>query len=191
MSAANVLEYSAVTSLPLDSSPRYPNDRVSFQVNSREGEHQRKERLGSKDLYPSLEQGDSVAGIALRMLDNIVSHLDRAAELSNTLVDMDTELMKSRILLSKAFGYRDSLGQGYAGIVNAAAWALSNSSADLPSRRQVRVLGEVLEKLRIGPYMRFDSAMKLMDELESEGFDIEPPSLDDLLVAESMADDNA
>jgi hypothetical protein len=182
MSTASVLEYSAVASLESDPSLSHVIDDVAFQVNLREGEHQLQKQLGSKDLYPLLERGDSVAGTALRMLDSITGHIKRAAELSNTLVDIDTELMKSRILLSKAFGYRDSLGEGYAGIVNAAAWALANASADLPSRRQIRVLGEVLEKLRSLPYMRFDSAMKLMDQLESEGFDIEPPSLDDLLV---------
>jgi hypothetical protein len=186
MSAANVLEFPANASGYFDPAPNHAPDRVTFQVSPREGERVSQQRLGSRELYPALEHEDSYAGAALRVLDKVLGHIERAVAINDSYLESDTELMKARIQLSRAFDYREALGQGYAALVNATIWGLANASVELPSSRQLRILGQVLGRLRNGPYMHFDTAMILMDELESEGFDIEPAALDELLV-----DDNA
>jgi hypothetical protein len=162
--------------------PHSSAEQVTFTVTSEEGGGNAQRSLGSRDLYPSLDLEDSFAGAALRALDEVLAHIHCAEEPDRGYIDLDTELMKAKGVLIKAFDYRESLGDGYSGLVNAAIWALANSSVQPPSRKQLRVLSASLHRLRDRPYMHFDTAMALMDDLESEGFDIEPPALDDLLI---------
>jgi hypothetical protein len=94
----------------------------------------------------------------------------------------DQEVMKTRALLVKAFQYRN-IGDGYAALVNAIIWALANRKPSQPSKRQISVISASLDRLTNGPYMHFDTAMQVMDEMEEADLDIEPPSLD-ILTAE-------
>jgi hypothetical protein len=101
---------------------------------------------------------------------------------STSFFVFDQEIMRSRALLVKAFEYRD-IGEGYAAVVNALIWGLVNRKPNSPSRRQISVISTALDRLTNGPYMHFDTAMQVMDDLEDADIEIEPPTLD-LLTAE-------
>jgi hypothetical protein len=104
--------------------------------------------------------------------------LDPATE----FISFDLEIMTARSLLLNAFRYRD-IGDGYAAIINAVVWALSNRGPKALSRRQINVIVNSLERISKGPFLHFDTSMQVLDELEEADLNIEPPSLD-LLTAD-------
>jgi hypothetical protein len=139
--------------------------------------------LSLQQLYPELSE-DSRMLRALNLIERARKTLQGALifDPSTSFFVFDQEIMRSRALLVKAFEYRD-IGEGYAALINALIWALGNRKPNSPSRRQTSVMSAALDRLTNGPYMQFDTAMQVMDELEDADLDIEPPTLD-ILTAE-------
>jgi hypothetical protein len=139
--------------------------------------------LNLQQLYPeSSEDSRMLKGLNLieRARLNLRTSLD--IDPVTSFFVFDQEIMKTRALLVKAFQFRE-IGEGYAALVNAVIWALGNREKASPSRRQINVISNSLDRLINGPYMHFDTAMQIMDELEDADLNIEPASLD-LLTAE-------
>lgn len=134
--------------------------------------------LKLKQLYSEL--GDESRLIkALSAIERAKLCLESAARIDSELnyVAFDLELMSARSLLLNAFRYRD-LGDGYAAVINATIWALSNRGTHRFTRRQINVLVAALNRVSEGPYLHFDTTSQILDELEDAELDIEPPSLD-------------
>lgn len=134
--------------------------------------------LSVNQLYSALEE-DSRLLKALGIIERAKADLRTALDIDPSLefVLFDQELMTARSLLLKAFRYRE-LGEGYAAIVNASIWALTNRGPQVFGRRQVNVVIEALERVANGPLLHFDTAMHVLDEMEEAGLEIEPPSID-------------
>jgi hypothetical protein len=139
--------------------------------------------LSPMDLY-SEQLDDSRVMKAIALIERVRVTLQGAVGLDPGLefIEFDQAIMSARALLLNAFQYRQ-IGEGYASIVNATSWALANRQTGGPTRKQLNVISTTLKHLVNGPYLHFDTAMRLMDELELAELDIEPPSLD-LLTSE-------
>jgi hypothetical protein len=139
--------------------------------------------LSPQQLYPE-HFDDSRLLKALNLIERARVDLQNALSLdsSNDFFSFDQEIMRVRALLVKAFRYRE-IGEGYAALINAIIWALANRKPSSPSKRQINVISTSLDRLAKGPYMHFDTAMQVMDELEDADLSIEPPTLD-ILTAE-------
>jgi hypothetical protein len=137
--------------------------------------------LSPRDLYPEFLD-DSRLLKALGLIERIRLILQGALSLdpSDDFFSFDQEVMKARALLEKVFRYRE-IGEGFAALINANIWALANRSPGSPSKRQINTILASLDRLANGPYMHFDTAMQVMDDLEGADLDIEPPSLDILI----------
>lgn len=139
--------------------------------------------LSLQQLYPDLsEESRMLKGLSLIERARVTLQKALIFDPSDNFFVFDQEVMKSRALLVKAFEYRD-IGEGYAALVNALIWALGNRKPNTPSRRQINVISAAIDRLTNGPYIHFDTAMQVMDDLEDADLDIEPPTLD-VLTAE-------
>jgi len=134
--------------------------------------------LSLQQLYPDLPEGSRMLkGLGLIERARVTLQNALAFDPLSSFFVFDQEIMRSRALLVKAFEYRD-IGEGYAALVNALIWALANRKPNSPSRRQINVISAAVDRLTNGPYMHFDTAMQIMDDLEDADLDIEPPILD-------------
>ena len=138
--------------------------------------------LTAQELYSDREP-DSIFSKAFESLMHAISAL-RVAQGFDSMDEFlffDLEIMKAKTFLLSAFKLRE-IGDGYTALVNAIIWALTNRSPGGPTGKQLGVIVAALDRLQHAPYMHFDSAMTIMDNLEEAGLDIEPISLDLLMV---------
>jgi hypothetical protein len=142
--------------------------------------------LKPRDLYPDAEL-DSVVANALRFADRAKSALEAARETNpiDNFFSFDEQIITAHALIAKAFRYRN-IGDGFAAIINALNWALANRTPGSPNNRQLSVMLETLDRLIEGPFIHFDTAMTIMDELENAELEIDPPVLD--LLTSSLDD---
>ena len=138
----------------------------------------RSEQLNISQLYYELS-GDSRLLKAIGTIEQarlcLLSALN--GDPTANFVSFDQELMTARSFLLNAFRYRE-IGDGYAALINAAIWAISNRGQEVLSRRQINVLIGALDRLAKGPLLHFDSAMLVLDEMEEADLEIEPRTLD-------------
>ena len=139
--------------------------------------------LSLQELYPDLPE-DSRMRRGMSLVERARLTLQNALifDPTTSFFVFDQEIMRARAFLVKAFDYRE-IGEGYAALVNALIWAIGNRKPGSPSRRQINAIMSALDRLTNGPYMHFDTAMQVMDDLEDVDLDIEPPTLD-ILTAE-------
>lgn len=136
-----------------------------------------KAELTPRDLYADAP-ADSRIARALDLIERAKKVLEKARDTdrAENFFEFDEQLITAHALLKKAFRCRE-IGDGYAAIINALNWALANRPADSLNKRQLGSMLAALERLLHGPFIHFDSAMAIMDELETAELDIEPPAL--------------
>jgi hypothetical protein len=144
--------------------------------------HSARALLEPSKLYPNVGDENERVFQALRLLQEATDHLQAALEEDpeKDYTAFDNQIIRARIVLERAFNFRD-IGDGYAGLVNALNCGLRNAEVEPLNRRQLGVIVDAIARLKRGPFMHFDSAMQIMDELESADLDIEPSGLDDFL----------
>ena len=92
--------------------------------------------------------------------------------------------MLARALISRSLNCRE-IGVGFTAVVNAVNWALANRETSSPTRKQINVMVEALNRTIWSPYMHFDTAMPILDTLE-KGSNIESPGLE--LITDALDD---
>jgi len=89
-------------------------------------------------------------------------------------------MMRARCHLRDLFALRE-IGDGFGATINAIIWGIHNKDAEVLTTRQLSLVIEVLNELRKKPLLHFDSAMKLVDQLEDSDLDTEPSTLDSFI----------
>jgi hypothetical protein len=113
------------------------------------------------------------------LLQEARAALTRATEFdpSAEFVPFDQQVMIARSFIGRALNCRQ-IGQGFTAVVNAINWALANRvGASLTKKQVVGLIGAV-DRILWSPYMHFDTAMSVLDELETLGLTIESPTLE-------------
>jgi hypothetical protein len=138
--------------------------------------------LKAVDLYPSLEVQDSEIIQALQLLGSCIEWLQAARQIDSEadFIGFDETMMRARGHLRDLFALRQ-IGDGFGATINAILWALHNQEVDILTPRQLTFVIEVLGELRRKPLLHFDSAMKLLDQLEDSNLNIEPSRIDFIL----------
>lgn len=145
-------------------------------------EHAHAELLGPEALYQNSSGENDLVFQALKLLREATDYLATAATIDPAMdyTFFDTQIMKARVVLETAFRLR-AIGDGYAGLINALTLALKNAEVEPLNRRQLSLMVSAIGRLRHGPFMHFDTAMLIMDELEDADLDIEPSAMDEFL----------
>jgi hypothetical protein len=97
-------------------------------------------------------------------------------------------MQRLQALLPELFYCRD-LGDGFGAIVNALKFSFENAHGTPLSEGQVRLIGQVIERIRQEPFMRFETAADLVGKLEDVGLIVDPPAfavLGELLNVEGL-----
>jgi len=142
-------------------------------------------QLHASDLYSNTE-GEHIAVLrALALLADAQDYFEAASAINpeDYYIEFDTEIMRGRIVLGSLFELR-SINDGFAAVVNGISLALKNAETKILNKRQLTAIIGALQRVRRGPFLHFDSAMLVLDELEDVGLDVEPNAMNELLPVE-------
>jgi hypothetical protein len=133
--------------------------------------------LGPQQLYSELD--DSLRSHVSSLVQEARRALDQARQIdaSSEFIQFDQNIMLARSFVGRALNCRQ-LGQGFTAVVNGVNWALANRREVSPTKKQLSALISALDRIIWSPYLHFDSAMPILDELETLGLDIESPLLE-------------
>jgi hypothetical protein len=133
--------------------------------------------LGPQQLYGDID--DSLLSHVSQLLQQARSALRQAAQLdpSSEFAQFDQQIMIARTFIGRALNCRD-IGQGFTSVVNAMNWALANRGEAALTKKQLAALLGALDRVSWSPYLHFDTAMAVLDELETVGLNIESPTLE-------------
>jgi hypothetical protein len=133
-------------------------------------------RLGPQQLYGDID--DSLRSHVVGLLREGRAALERALQFNadSEFVQFDQQIMIARSFITRVLNCRQ-IGQGFTSVVNGANWALANRHEVPPTKKQLGALVSALNRLAWSPYMHFDTAMSILDELETAQLDIESPIL--------------
>ncbi|HTV07748.1 MAG TPA: hypothetical protein VMD97_01730 [Candidatus Aquilonibacter sp.] len=136
--------------------------------------------LGPNELYPFAEVSDATLFQAIQLTGECISSLGETLGFDpNDFLSIDSKLIQVRVTLRQLFALR-SIGDGFGAVVNGCLWGLKNKDTETVSRRQIAALKAVLSEVKRKPLMHFDTAMSLLDDLESVDLSPEPDTLSDL-----------
>jgi len=89
-------------------------------------------------------------------------------------------MLRLQVLLPELFCCRE-IGDGFGAIVNALKYSFANASGNLFTRGQLETIVRVLSTLSNEPFLRFETAVDLISDLEDSGLDVDPPVIAELL----------
>jgi hypothetical protein len=135
-------------------------------------------------LYPATESNRHDLIHALQLLPQAIKALEKARDAlgSGDLLQSDHYVHAVQVLLPDLFRCR-TVGDGFAATINALEIALVNQHGEPLSEREISSSLRALKELRLHPFLSFDSAQQLIEELEKTGLLVDPASLGDLLDA--------
>ena len=135
-------------------------------------------------LYPAVESNRSDLLQALQILPRAITALEKARDFlrANDLMQSDHHVHEVQLLLPELFARR-AIGDGFGAIINAMEIALVNRHGEPLTEKQIIILLRTLKELRARPFVSFSSAQQPIEELESEGLQVDPAVLGDLLDA--------
>jgi hypothetical protein len=102
--------------------------------------------------------------------------------MNHDLLESDHLVHEVHTLLPQLFRCR-SIGDGFGAIINAIEIAFVNRRGEPLNEKQIVTLLRVLKELRGKPFIRFESALRPIEELTRVGFEVDPPILSELLDA--------
>ncbi len=129
-------------------------------------------------LYP---ESSVVRPILRHALSGLAAAKEAAAESLEALkrgelISSDESMQRLQALLPELFYCRD-LGDGFGAIVNALKFSFENAHGTPFSEGQIRLIGQVFERLRQEPFLHFEQAAELVAKLEDAGLTVDPPGL--------------
>ena len=112
---------------------------------------------------------------AFQLLDEAASHTVEALAAKETGDELaaDTALFKVQALMPELFCYR-VLGDSFGATINALHHALKNGLANPLTIPQIKAIEKALKKLRAEPFLSFDEATDMVEELEEVGLNTSP-----------------
>jgi hypothetical protein len=133
-------------------------------------------------LYPVREGSGQAVVRALELLAQAIDFLNQARvalrEDGASAADRCTQRFK--LLLPELFACR-KIGDGYALIINSLHFAFIHLHGKPLTGEQLTTVWRVLKELRNRPLVSFDQAIAVVSEIESIGFQVDPPILSKLL----------
>jgi hypothetical protein len=137
-------------------------------------------------LYPATENNRRDLIQALRLLQQAGAALERARDAlrSDDVMQSDHYVNSVQQLLPELFRCR-TIGDGFAGIINALEIAFVNQAGEPFAEKQIVATLRSLKELRSRPFIPFESAQHTIEELENAGLRVDPATLGDFLDAES------
>jgi hypothetical protein len=131
------------------------------------------------DLYFEPEFTSTELQTALRLLGHAIKHCDRAIEYSHRSLTMevDSEIHHIQVLLPEVFCCR-RLGDGFGAIVDSVQNALRQNRGLTLAGSKLRALHSILTVARNKPFIKFEEAVEVIIEFESNEFIVEPPGFD-------------
>jgi hypothetical protein len=140
-------------------------------------------------LYPAAKESLPELAMALSLLSDAISALGDARDSmqKGDVVASDRCVLHFQANLPALFSPR-KIGDGYAVIINSLHVAFINQRGLPLSFDQLTTVWRVLRELRNAPFVEFQHALRLVDELEKRGLRVDSPIISELL--EDSADDN-
>jgi hypothetical protein len=135
-------------------------------------------------LYPATENNRHDLIRALQLLPQAIRALEGARDTirSGDLLQSDQHVHAVQVLLPELFRCR-TIGDGFAATINALEIALVNQHGEPLTEKEIGSSLRALKELRSHPFLSFDNAQQLIEELEKTGLLVDPASLGDLLDA--------
>ncbi len=135
-------------------------------------------------LYPASESNRQDLIRALQLLPQAVKALEIARDAlnSNDPLQSDHSVHSVQILLPELFRCR-TIGDGFGAIINALEIAFVNRRGEPLNSAQVVAILRALKQLRSHPFLSFESAQQVIEELEKTGLCVDPASLGELIDA--------
>jgi hypothetical protein len=148
------------------------------------------EPIGIDSLYPEPGIVRPILGHALRGLAAAKEAVQESLEYlkRGELISSDESMQRLQALLPELFYCRD-LGDGFGAIINALKFSFENAHGAPFSEAQIRLIGQMVERIRQEPFMHFEQAAELIGRLEDVGLTVDPPAfavLGELLDVESL-----
>jgi hypothetical protein len=129
-------------------------------------------------LYPEASVVRPILGHALRGLaaekDAVQESLEALKR--GELISSDESMQRLQALLPELFYCRD-LGDGFGAIINALKFSFENAHGAPFSEGQIRLIGQVVERIRQEPFLQFEDAAELVGKLDDVGLTVDPPGL--------------
>lgn len=128
-----------------------------------------------EDLYPVFEAATSELSIALGLLSKNIERIDEAlaALQRGNQIEADDAMQHVHASLPELFNCR-ALGDGYGEVINALLSAFENMNGLPLDHKQIVTIRQVLYRTRSEPFMKFGSALDLVEKLEEANFVVEP-----------------
>ncbi len=147
--------------VPIDGSPQF--EAAPIEIGS---------------LYPEPSLVRPILGHALRGLAAAKEAIQESLEAlkRGELIASDESMQRLRALLPELFYCRD-LGDGFGAVVNALKFSFENAHGTPFSEGQIRLIGQVVERIRQEPFLRFEQAAELVEGLEDAELKVDPPAL--------------
>jgi hypothetical protein len=127
------------------------------------------------DLYPASEVSTPELSIALRLLAKDIECVDEAlvALQRGDQIAADDAMQQVHASLPELFNCR-VLGDGYGEVINALLSSFENRNGIPLNNTQILTIRQILSHTRATPFMKFDSALDLVEKLEKANFVVEP-----------------
>lgn len=159
--------------VPIDGSPQF--DAEPIRIDS---------------LYPEASVVHPALGHALRGLAAAKEAAQESLEAlkRGELISSDESMQRLQALLPELFYCRD-LGDGFGAIINALKFSFENAHGTPFSQEQIRLIGQVVERIRQEPFLQFEQAAELVGKLEDAGLRVDPSAfaaLGELLDVEGL-----
>ncbi|MDR3734373.1 MAG: hypothetical protein P4L10_02430 [Acidobacteriaceae bacterium] len=136
-------------------------------------------------LYGSIENGAKHPLEALNSLAQVIGLLELAKDASaESVLKSDAIMQEFQLALRQLFKFRQNLGDGYGLVVNCTEVALINQRGVPLSSSQISSVWRAFRALRETPFLSFDRALDLVEDVEAEGLETDPHGIGDLLGAE-------
>lgn len=159
--------------IPIDDSPQFEAEPIAID-----------------SLYPEPSAVGPILGHALRALAAAKEAAQESLEAlkRGELISSDESMQRLQALLPELFYCRD-LGDGFGAIINALKFSFENAHGTPFSEGQIRLIGQVVERIRQEPFLHFEQAAELVGNLEDSGLTVDPSAfaaLGELLDVEGL-----
>jgi hypothetical protein len=132
-------------------------------------------------LYPADKNYGSDLIAALGILADAAELLEQAKVTRNKdVVQADRYWQRFQVLLPALFTRR-KIGDGYGAVINALHVACINLHGIPPTSDQITTVWRVVKALRSAPVIRFEEALKYVEELEESRLEIYPKTISELI----------
>lgn len=140
--------------------------------------------IPTERLYPAGDTLRNSVSQALEMLRTALAYVDEsiAANDQDNSFRSDDAITRLKVLLPELFCCRE-IGDGFGAVVNALYNALKTWNKYPLSNDQLALIRSLLFKLKSFPAIGFDSAIELVEQLQTAGFSVEPPYFEELTEA--------